>query len=72
MPNIAPSPFIGSKAWDIFREILSEKGLWKKKKKKGYGKRSDMRWMGREKWVGSRDRNRSRSKDPMIQPGKEE
>lgn len=47
MPKVTPSPFMGSKAWDIFREMLSEKRLWKKER---YGKRSDMRWMGRKKW----------------------
>lgn len=60
---------MGSKAWDIFREILSEKRLWKKKIR--HGNRRDRRWLGRKKWVGHGDRSRSRSKDPMIQPGKE-
>lgn len=32
LPNTAPSPFMGSKAWMFFREILSEKELWERKK----------------------------------------
>lgn len=36
-----------------------------------HGNRRDMRWLGRKKWVGHGDRSKSRSKDPMIQPGKE-
>jgi hypothetical protein len=53
LPNIAPSPFIGSKAWDIFREILSEKGLWKKKKKKRVWKEKRYEMDGKGKVGGA-------------------
>lgn len=60
---------MGSKAWDIFREILSEKKTMEENIR--HGNRRDMRWLGRKKWVGHGDRSKSRSKDLMIQPGKE-
>jgi hypothetical protein len=63
---------LGARLGISLEKYFQRKDYGRRKKKKGYGKRSDMRWMGREKWVGRRDRNRSRSKDPMIQPGKEE